>query len=134
METEKIKEKGSWLTSCPNCFAINNDLALVCHQCNSRIGSNLDPLGVVQSEGELWRKATTNKPKPIVLFFVWLIFLPVTFIGFGLAFNQAIYDRGANAFLAFWFGVFTAMIGIYFLYTVTKNYFTMKTKKFEDEV
>lgn len=130
METEKIQKKASWLISCPNCFAINNNLAELCHQCNSRIGSNLSPLGIVQSEGEIFRKVVSNRPKPLVLFFVWLIFLPVTVTGLGLAFNQAIYDRGANGFIAFWFGIFTAMIGIYFLFKVTKNYFTMKEKSF----
>jgi len=126
MNNENIKQKASWLKSCPNCFAINNDLAENCRQCNSNLGSNLSPLGIIRSEAELLGKAATHKPKPIVLFVVWLIFLPVTVIGLGLAFNQAIYDRGSNAFLAFWFGVFSAMTGIYFLFTVTRNYFTMK--------
>ena len=129
MEREDIQlKKEANLVNCPSCFALNDDFSDFCQRCNSRIGSKLDPLGIVHAEGELWRKATTQKPKPIVLLITWIIFLPVTIIGLGLAFNQAIYDRGSNAFMAFWFGIFTAMIGIYFLYTVTKNYFRMKGK------
>ena len=118
--------------TCPACLAINDDFAVNCIKCNLKLSSSLNPLDIVQSEGELFRKVTANRPKPLVLFMVWLIFLPVTFIGLGLAFNQAIYDKGTNAFIAFWFGILTAMIGVYFLYTVTKNYFTMKEKKFEE--
>ncbi len=130
METEKAEKKASWLISCPNCFAPNNDLAIVCHQCNSKFGANLDPLGIARSEAEMLGKALTIKPSFVVLLGTWMIFLPVAIMGVVTTISQALYDSGSRGFFFFWFGIAGFAIAAYFLYTVTRNYFTMKEKSF----
>ncbi len=137
METEngEVKKNDSWLITCPNCFAINDDFAIVCHKCHSKFGANLDPLGIARSEAEVLGKSTTVKPKFVVLIGTWILFLPTFLIGFGLIVNQIFfqYGSGTGGLLLFWIGIIIGGVSIKFLFTVTKNYFTMQKKQFDQD-
>lgn len=132
MERENLEviNKASWLITCPNCSAVNNDLAEFCYKCNNKFGTNLDPMGIIYDEGALLRNVAHKKPKFIVLLGTWLIFLPLVISGFLLSLDQILYESGTNGFLFFWLGVAMVFVSLFFLYNVTRNYFTMKEKKF----
>lgn len=135
MEIEKLENENPVVKaiSCPACFAINDDFAQFCEQCNLKFGANLNPMDIVHSEAELFRKATATKPKFIVLFGVWVIFLPMVALGLGLSLSQILYESGTNGFLFFWLGIISFSIGLFFLYNVIHNYFTMKEKSFNQK-
>lgn len=136
MESENIQFKkiGSKLMSCPNCFALNDDLTEFCHQCDSRLGSNLTPLGIARSEADVLGKVTTIKPKFIVLLGTWIIFFPVLLTAIVLGINQVLYVSGSNGFIFFWFSMAMIVVSSTFLYRVTSNYFTMEEKKWDDNL
>ncbi|HRH44513.1 MAG TPA: hypothetical protein PKY82_22950 [Pyrinomonadaceae bacterium] len=136
MESENIQSKkiGSKLISCPNCFALNDDLTEFCHQCNSRvIESNLTPLGAAYSQGDMLGKALETRPKLIVLIMTWVFALPIFLISAAMVVNQIFNGGGTNGLFAFWFGIISCIVSGKFLYTITKNYFTIKKKVFEND-
>lgn len=112
--------------SCLNCLAINDDLARFCQKCNYPIGSTLDPLAAAQSEGALLGKTTQSRPKFIVLFVVWLMFLPIFLISSASAVDLVFNGGGTSDFMFFWFSVVMGAISFYFLYQVTANHFRSK--------
>lgn len=128
-----VGKNDSWLISCPNCSAVNNDLAEFCYNCNLKFGANLDPMGIIYDEGALLRKAAHNKPKLIVLIGTWLIFLPILLSAIALGIEMAMTGEDASGFIFFWLSAAVAFFSIFFIYQVTNNYFTMKQKSVEKE-
>lgn len=130
---QNFNKTESWLMNCPVCSAVNDNLAKYCKECSNRF-ENLDPIGIIQSEGELFRKLNTGRPKLIVLLGTWVMFFPLSVIGISIAVSQALYDTGTSGFIFFWFGVLGFAIGSYFLYNVTRNYFKMKKNSNKVEI
>lgn len=114
------------LIVCPECGRrVGSDRA-VCPICNAAIGpaGNLDPMSAIQSEGRALVKATEGKPKFIVVFGVWLIFLP-SLIGSVAIVIDIMSDgsgSGASGFLFFWGGIALSILSAAFLFKVTHNY------------
>lgn len=123
----------SWLMNCPACSAVNSNLADFCQKCNYKFEANLNPLGIIHSEGEMLRRAVKQKPKFIVLLGTWVIFFPVILSSIALIISLILNQSGTTGFLFFWLGIFVGGFSLKLLYTVTKNYFTMKDKVFESD-
>ena len=113
------------IIACLSCMAPNPATIAFCEKCGAPIGttSTLDPLKMIRAEGFLLKKATTDRPKPIVLFGVWIIFLPWLAGSILLAGSQILYGFDFEGFVFFWIGVGLAMVALIILYRVTKNYF-----------
>lgn len=111
---------------CPSCgLRIFSDAA-TCPNCDAPIGTtaNLDPLSSIHGEGRALVKATETKPKPIVVFGVWLIFLPMLIGSAAIAFDVISTGSGSGAagFLFFWGGIGLSILSGAFLFKVTRNY------------
>lgn len=130
MENEELKVRNSIFIgiSCPTCFTVNDDLARFCQKCNFPLGSTLDPLAMAQDEGRLLGKTTQTRPKLIVLFVVWLIFLPIFLVSSASAVNLILSGGGTSDFMFFWFCVVMFVVSFYFIYQVTLNYLRGKNK------
>lgn len=126
-----VKISNSWLMNCPACSAVNSDRAEFCQECSYKFEANLNPLGIIHSEGELLRKSVVQKPKFIVLLGIWIIFFPILITSIALIISLIVNESGTIGFLIFWLGIIACVISIKMLYTVSKNYFTMKDKIFE---
>ena len=113
------------IIACLSCMAPNPATIAFCEKCGAPIGttSTLDPLKMIRAEGFLLKKATTDRPKPIVLLGVWIIFLPWLAGSVLLAGSQILYGYSFEGFIFFWIGVALAMVALIILYRVTKNYF-----------
>lgn len=133
MIEEKLEGKisNSWLMNCPACSAVNSNSAEFCQACNYKFEANLTPLGIIHTEGEMLRKSVAQKPKFIVLLGTWIIFFPIFVTSIALIINLILNESGTIGFLIFWLGIVACVISVKILYTVSKNYFTMKDKIFE---
>lgn len=134
LENLQLKNHASKLISCPNCFALNDNLAEFCHECHSRVvESNLTPMGSAYSQGRLFGKSLETKPKLIVLIMTWVFGLPIFLISAAMFINQIFYGSGTNGLFAFWFGIVSCLLSGKYIYTITKNYLTIKEKVFEND-
>ncbi len=111
---------------CPSCGTLIDAEHANCPNCFGPVGTsaNLDPMGAIHGEGRALAKAAQQKPKGIVVFGVWLIFLPMLIIS-----SKSVFDiisdgfgSGSSGFLFFWFGIGVMILSITFLYKVTRNY------------
>ncbi|HKR00351.1 MAG TPA: zinc ribbon domain-containing protein [Pyrinomonadaceae bacterium] len=120
---------GETLT-CPSCLTVNQHSAGFCKECGAPIGavSTLDPMQTIQSEGFLFRKAVTGRPKPIVLLGIWILNLPAFAVSLGVAIYLLLNKRGWADFIFFWGAVAISFITFVILYKVTRNYLTIPRK------
>lgn len=114
------------IVACLSCLAPNQAATAFCEKCGAPIGatSTLDPLKMIRAEGFMLGKAVNNRPKPIVLFGIWVIFLPWLAASVMMAGSQILYGFDSAGFVFFWLGVGLAVFALVVLYRVTKNYFT----------
>ena len=123
-ETEKD------LIICMSCMASNYKSDDFCQNCRALLAtiSTLDPLQTIQDEGSLWRKATSARPKFIVVLGTWILFVP-WIVGAILLEVITIFNwQGFGSLILFWLGVALFLIALDILFTVTKNYLTMPEK------
>lgn len=113
---------------CPECGGRVGSDRVACPICNAPIGvsGNLDPMAAIRGEGRALVRATEIKPKFIVVFGVWLIFLPMLIGSVALSFDviSTGTGSGASGFIFFWGGVGLSILSAAFLFKVTKNYLT----------
>lgn len=124
------------IVACASCAAANEAFALNCRKCGASLTATatIDPLGSIQAEGMMWRKATEGRPKLIVLAVVWLVFLPVLLISAAMAVT-VIRDGGElNGFIFFWFSVGSAIVSSIFLFRVTYNFLMIPKRAIEAPV
>ena len=123
-------------TVCPSCAAYIGVNEVFCPACRAPISlfANTDPLARIQTEGFLYGRAVDSRPKMIVVFCIWLVFLPVAlFCGMvviGILTGGA--GSGAGGFVIFWIAAVLAVFSVVLLYRVTKNYITKKPREFEE--
>ena len=115
------------LILCPSCGTTIDPRFARCPSCNFAIGTSagLDPVGSIYDEGRMWVKATeANRPKPIVVIGVWIIFLPMLVGSAAVALNILTEGSGSGAahFVFFWIGVGLSILSLVFLIKVTGNY------------
>lgn len=123
-------KKETHFISCFSCFAINESSESYCVKCNYLLdNSNLDPLEMSRNEGDFLGKVAQKRPKLITVICVWIIFLPILLRSLALAVQTMLNDRGANAFIFFWFVAISIMASSYVLYYVNYNYFISKGMK-----
>lgn len=124
--TETEKE----MTICMACMFPNFETVGFCRKCGAAFGaaSTLDPLQTVQAEGFMWRKATTRRPKFIVLLGTWILFAPwipgIILLEISIILNWT----GFGSLIFFWIGIALFLVALDILITVTKNYLTMPAK------
>lgn len=113
---------------CVSCLTENKQTDAFCRKCGSPIGAttNLNPLGVIQTEGFLLRKALEGRPKLIVLVGVWILFLPVLVISVGSAIYFVLNPRRYSDIIFFGVFLLLAYAAFIILYRVTKNYLTLR--------
>ncbi len=122
---------GKEIIACLSCLAPNNWSIDFCENCGSPIGmtSTLDPLKTIQAEGFLLRKATSERPKFIVLLGIWLLFLPWLGGTSAIAINMMVKGKGVADFIFFLISIALALVAVRVLFLVTHNYLTMPDLK-----
>jgi len=114
------------LIVCPECGSRVGSDRDICPICNAAIGiaGNLDPMSAIQGEGRALVKATEGRPKFIVVFGVWLIFLPMLIGSAAVSFDVVSTGTGSGAsgFIFFWGGIALSIMSAAFLFKVTRNY------------
>ena len=133
VEPDVAPEEESLL--CPSCLFPNRTEVTWCKRCGAPIGltTAIVPTDAAHSVGFVYRGAVRGRPKPVVLFGVWLLFFP---------------GWVANVFILYWIftggshdghglgTIWLAIIGIAIsstmLYRVTRNYFTRPVKGTND--
>ncbi len=111
---------------CISCMAPNDAAADFCENCNTPLSttSTLDPMKMIRAEGFALQKSTVmNRPTFIIVFGIWIMFLPALFVGLLLAYSQAFNGEGFAGFVFFWIGIFFVVLSAVILYRVTNNYF-----------
>ena len=106
--------------TCPNCLAANGISADFCSECGYPIGDfvNIDPLGQIQSQGHLFRKAA-DKPRSLIIVLGLWTYFGTTAIGIAVIifFSNEEFPFLANAFF-----IGTGLLSCAILYKATKNY------------
>ncbi len=125
-ETSRNTTADTEMLVCPSCGSrIEADVA-TCPICDFPIGTtaNLDPIGAIHGEGRALVRATEVRPKPIIVFGVWLIFLPMMIGSAAVAIDVMSQGSGSGAsgFLFFWGGIALSILSAVFLFKVTRNY------------
>ena len=114
------------IIACMSCMAPNDALADFCEKCGAPLStmSTLDPLKIIRSEGFVIHKSTvTKRPKFIIFFGVWVLFIPWLVMSLATAYSAAFYLEGFFGFVFFWVGFALAVFAVVVLYRVTKNYY-----------
>jgi hypothetical protein len=80
--SEPTKEYVAELPHCPRCGRMLPFGALACDNCDTSLTSHTvinpnDPLGQVYAEGMIYREASNNPDRPIVVVGMWLIWGPI---------------------------------------------------------
>ncbi len=124
------------MTVCVSCLAPNQISAVICEECGAllNVNSNLDPMKTIRAESFLLQKATTQRPKLIVLFGVWILFFPWFLANLYLALYVAAYSTGLGGFFFFWAGIALTLLTGRIVYVVTKNYFTMPDGRHGEQI
>ncbi len=128
METGMMDQKTFVCFSCmqPNEFGQN-----FCKFCNTPISQNSsnDPIQIALGEGMTYRKATESKPKPIVVFGIWLLFFPLFVVCSYVAIETIFILNGSVGFVLFWLMFIVAGFSFLMVYKVTKNYLYFEENK-----
>ncbi len=127
---DDLRDEDGNIKPCMACFAPNDEDAEFCKECGVRFGDSdvLQPLNTARAEGQMWRTLAlgekgVKRPKFVILLGVWVIFLPLLFIGAALAITQMIDRNGFVSFVFFWIGIVGIFVSLVLLYRVTKGYF-----------
>jgi hypothetical protein len=128
METELMEQK---TFVCFSCMQPNESGRDICKFCNTPISqtSSNDPLQIAFGEGLAYRKAAIGKPKPIVVFGIWLLFLPMFVFCSYTAVETAFTATGSVGFVLFWVMLTVAGFRFLMLYRVTRNYLYFEENK-----
>ena len=116
METESI--------ACTNCLHENDDFRDFCEKCGAPISAYaaFTPMGRIQTEGFAYRQATSQPNKPIVVFGMYLTFLPLA-IGSLVMVAESFASKDY-----LWMAIFVAVeaLSIAMLYKTTSNFVANK--------
>lgn len=113
------------LVVCMSCMTPNDSSDKSCQNCRALLSvtSSLDPVQTIQNEGALLRKAVYTRPKFIVLFGTWLLFVPwlfgTIFIGIEIVANW----DGVTSLLFLLGGIALFLMSLILIFKVTRNYF-----------
>ena len=120
---------------CASCLAPVSRSETFCHECGAPVGdaATLDPLGAVQAQGFLYRKALEGRPKLFTLVCVWALNLPVFVGGIYGAIYVSLHSDAVSGFAFFWLLMGFALLSFAILYRITKNYVTIPKKRWEDD-
>jgi hypothetical protein len=121
---------------CFSCMQPNEFENRFCKFCNAPISqySSNDPLQIAYNEGMTYRKAVEAKPKFIILFGVWVIFLPVFLTSIAIVAGTIATGKGTDAFIVFWLSIAVGGFSLVMIYRVTKNYFFYEAKSPSEEI
>ena len=117
---------------CPSCCKSSPEDADFCRHCRSPISSYAatGPFESIFAEGAAYREAINKPRKPIMLIGIWLIFLPISFLGlpalytlFSLESFSQLKSLDSEFWITDFIPVFGSLFAIYVLFVTTKNYF-----------
>jgi hypothetical protein len=118
---------------CPNCLSPNAKGSHQCGHCATALTSyaEIDPMGQIYAQGDVFRKAVGKPRKPIVLIGMWLILGPNAIYGTGKAVqmlfmpftdpSQFTNDPPSFFLTLCFFGLAAAVLDTV-LYRLTRNY------------
>jgi hypothetical protein len=133
MESEVLNERTFVCFSCMQPNEFENRFCKFCNAPISQYSSN-DPLQIAYNEGMTYRKAVEAKPKLIIIFGVWVLFLPVLLGSIAILFETISSGKGAVAFVFFWLSIAVGGFSLVMIYRVTKNYFYYQEKLQNEEI
>ncbi len=111
---------------CPSCGKLMDAGSVSCPNCFWQAGTsaNLDPVGAIRGEGEMFQKAFRQKPKPIVVLGVWIMFLPAFILCSAVAVSTLSDQATPTSQRLIMFAAMAAgaFISANFLYRITRNY------------
>ncbi len=119
--------------TCPSCQALIDAQENFCRECGAPITTTatLDPMGSINAQGFMLRKAVDGSPKPIVLIGIWIMFLPAFVLSVYMAVYLITQQHGLGSFVFFWVFVGITYISFRVLFQVTNNYFSPPRKSRE---
>jgi hypothetical protein len=125
--------KSNHQITCPSCQALIDAHESFCRECGAPITTTatLDPMGSIQAQGFLLRKAVDGPPKPIVLIGIWALFLPALVGSAYMSVYLITQEHGLSSFVFFWVFVGIAYLSFRVLFQVTKNYVSPRRKSRE---
>ena len=111
--------------NCPNCFADNDGLSNFCPKCGHPIGNfvNIDPIGQINSQGQLFSTAVNRPRSRIILIGLWVYF-GIAITGVSLVLIYSDYEFPIVVKL-FFLGV--VLLSGLILYKATKNFIERKS-------
>ena len=113
------------LIICMSCMTPNDGSDKSCRNCGSSLSgtSSLDPVQTIQNEGALLRKAVYSRPKLIVLFGTWLLFVPWIIGTIFIEIEILSSWDGVPSLLFFLGGIALFLMAAIIIFKVTRNYF-----------
>jgi hypothetical protein len=121
---------------CFSCMQPNEFENRFCKFCNAPISqySSNDPLQIAFNEGMTYRKAVEAKPKFIIFFGFWVLFLPVLLASIAILVETVSSGKGTVAFVLFWLSIAVGGFSFVMIFRVTKNYFYYEAKLQSEEI
>lgn len=112
---------------CPACGLQIGANEVFCPKCGAPVSllSHVDPIQSIRAEGMMYAKAVDAKPRFVILFGIWVIFLPVFLVSL-MASGSVILGglgSGMSGFIFFWGGIAISIFSFVMLFKVTRNYF-----------
>jgi len=118
---------------CLSCLYPHQPEAAFCKRCGAPVGSiaAIGPLERLYAEGFVYRKAAEGRPSLIVLFGIWLLFLPPAVLSLGmLAWGVHLEIRFGQNLFSNWIYICSGGLSLAMLYRVTKNFITLPKLKY----
>ena len=112
---------------CTSCLHQNDEIRKFCEECGAPIGAftTTMPFERIQAEGFAYREASSNPSKPIVIFGMYLIFMPWLIGAWSMAGYSFYYYDYLWGAIFFVLGLFAFLM----LLKTTKNYIKNKREK-----
>lgn len=116
---------------CLKCMAPNAGTAHVCIECGAplSLANMLDPMTALYADAAAVSNAVYRPTRPIVVFTIWIIFLP-GLIGSLFGMSAGVATPGTAGLIFFWLFAGLAILSAIALFRVTKNYFK---PRFQDQ-
>jgi hypothetical protein len=128
--TEKVEDQSGGHLVCPSCNGHNHPQSRYCAHCSAPLGSTA--AWDIQAAGYVLREASaTNRPKPVLLIGVWLLFFPMwigclsMFYLIGMLILEGQHGYILSLLVALFFWILASAI----LYRSTTNYFQKKSQE-----
>lgn len=113
---------------CLSCMQPNEADEKICVYCDAPLHHPLstDPLQVAYGEGKTYGKTVSAKPKPIVVFGVWITFLPTFVVSIGVVIETLLNRNSSTGLILFLITLFLSIFSFIMLFRITKNYFLLE--------